>query len=64
MRQALLKDGLGRWTGSLDSDFGYWDEQESYRDLKVDEVRFPKHNHKQPSPVQIYHISELDLNIK
>ncbi|GIN22495.1 hypothetical protein [Siminovitchia fordii] len=57
MRQALLKDGLGRFTGSINSEFGFWDEQESYRDYKVEEVRFPKHGEQNKTfPVHTYFI--------
>ena len=59
MRQGLLKDGLGRFTGSMNSDFGYWDEQESYRDVKVSEVIFPKHS--EWNKVYPVHTYKIDL---
>jgi hypothetical protein len=55
-----VRDGLGRIQGSV-ADY-YFDMEESWKDQKCKDVRFPVHNQYQESPVKVYHISELNKN--
>lgn len=52
-----MRDTYGRVIGKLD---GYWfhNEDESYRDHKVDNVRFPEHNDNQSSPVTTWNLND------
>ena len=38
------------------------DEDESWKDVKIKgkDILFPNHNHKEPSEVNTYHVSELN----
>jgi ribosomal protein L15E len=59
MKNTIIRDGLGRISGSVND---YWINEESYYNYKERELVFPRHNQGKSSPVKVFHISELNKN--